>query len=270
MGARVSSATVVEGDPHIRDEMSKAGSEGQDLNVDEDIHLWAVKLVGSPELEDNLVRLLSLDEKRRACRFCQASLRRNFTLSHGILRVLLGQYLHLEPVEVDFRYGSTGKPSLSAQTSRLQFSMTHSDQFVVYAFANDCELGVDIERVTAFPDMDAVAAEFFCPEEYSELVDVDPTQRNAAFFNCWTRKEAYVKALGGGLSIPFDGFRVSLRPGYPAVLARSYEHSHEQSWHMHHLTPAPGYVGALVFAGGDREFRTRCFGSADELIHEIH
>jgi 4'-phosphopantetheinyl transferase len=270
MRSRDAPATVLDPEVNRGDWISRSALQSGELHIrDQDVHVWTVRLVGSAEQEDYLCKLLSLDEKRRACRLRHPPLRRNFTLSHGLLRVLLSRYLQLSPSDIEFRYGSTGKPRLSAEGSRLQFSMAHSDRMVVYAFANDCELGVDIERASPFSDLESVAAEFFCPEEYAEFISIHPAQRCDAFFTGWTRKEALVKAVGGGLSMPLDSFRVGLRSGQGAVVARPFSESCGQSWHVHHLTPAPGYVGALVFSGGDRAIQTWCFASADELCCEL-
>ncbi len=125
--------------------------------------------------------------------------------------------------------------------------MAHSGKFAAYAFAVGCELGVDIEQLRPVRDQEDIVRRFFSPEECAEWLDLDLSQRDEAFFRCWTGKEAYIKALGDGLSMPLDSFRVSLRPGVPASLIHAAgDPAATAKWSLFSLAPAEGYIGALA------------------------
>jgi 4'-phosphopantetheinyl transferase len=128
------------------------------------------------------------------------------------------------------------------------FNMSHAGNMAAYAFTIGCELGVDIERIRPVPEMADIAARFFAPEEAADLMKLPESDRPLGFFTCWTRKEAYIKAVGDGLSIPLAGFRVTLRPGDPAqLLSLNDDAQAARDWTLHHLDPAPDYVAALAY-----------------------
>ena len=136
----------------------------------------------------------------------------------------------------------------------------------LYAFTLDCELGVDVEQLRDLDDPESIAARFFSTAETSELLSLKPDERGLAFFRCWTRKEAYVKAIGEGLEIPLDSFQVTLLPDAPARFVQMASHLGTASdWTLHHLELAPGYVGALAYR--DRRRPTTIHGTvrADQL-----
>jgi 4'-phosphopantetheinyl transferase len=193
--------------------------------------------------------LLSADERERAARFAFAHLRRSFTLARGALRILLGRTLGMAPAAIRFVYGEKGKPGL-AEPGRVRFNMSHSGELALIAIGLDCELGVDIERIRPLPDLQEIAARFFSREEETELMALPEDLREAAFFRCWTRKEAYIKAIGDGLSAPLDGFAVSLRDGEPARMIQiGGDAAAAGAWRLHHLDVEPGYVAALAYRG---------------------
>jgi 4'-phosphopantetheinyl transferase len=233
--------------------------EFRDTLPDErEVHLWFVELTASPASIEECYRSLSADEIDRASRFRFEHLKTAFTLSRGILRVLLGRYLAIEPDRIRFAYGPRGKPRLAFPEAPLEFNLAHSGRFAAYAFATGCELGVDIEEVRPVSHQEDIVRRFFSREECEEWLELDPTQRDEAFFCCWTRKEAYIKALGDGLSMPLDRFRVSLRPGEPAALIRADEGPAAASrWSLYSLAPADGYVGALALP--ERAFKMLTF-----------
>ena len=165
---------------------------------------------------------------------------------------MLAHYLGCPPNEIEFIYGPKGKPELR-DSSRIRFNASHSGQIALYAFTLGCELGVDVEELRELDDAESIAVRFFSIGEVSELLSLKPEDRGLAFFHCWTRKEAYVKAIGDGLAIPLDRFQVTLLPGAPArfvQIARDMETASD--WTLHHLEPAPGYVGALAYQDSQR------------------
>jgi 4'-phosphopantetheinyl transferase len=151
-------------------------------------------------------------------------------------------------------YGERGKPRICGGY-RLRFNLSHSGGQALYALALDCEVGVDLEQIRPMPDCDSIAARFFSAAEVRDLLSVPPDQRVEAFFACWTRKEAYVKAVGDGLCLPLDSFRVSMLPSEPPQLDATGD-SHE--WSLFDVSPGQGYAAALV---GERS-RTEVYGWA--------
>jgi 4'-phosphopantetheinyl transferase len=169
-----------------------------------------------------------------------------------MLRTLLGRYLDLEPNGLRFSYGSHGKPALAGECGggKVRFNLSHSHELALFAFTRGRVVGIDLERIR--PDLvnEQIAERFFSPREIAMLRALPGSLEKEAFFTCWTRKEAYIKARGDGLSLPLDAFDVSLVPGEPAELLESRENSNEVSrWCLQELVPDPGYVAAIAVEG---------------------
>ncbi|MGI8959007.1 MAG: 4'-phosphopantetheinyl transferase family protein [Bryobacteraceae bacterium] len=214
-----------------------------------DVHVWVVSLEASPWSLQELFSTLSSDEKNRAESFRFEHLKARYCASRGLLRFFLGAYLAMVPRDIEFSYGNWGKPSVAGFDS-FSFNVAHSENVTVYAFAFGCDLGIDVERIRKMKDIDAIARHFFCSEEAADLDNVELSKRLDAFFACWTRKEAYIKATGEGLSASLDTFRVALRPSQvPCFVHINGSTSQAQSWSLHNLRPSDGYVGALAFRG---------------------
>jgi 4'-phosphopantetheinyl transferase len=189
------------------------------------------------------------DERIRAERFYFQRDRKRFMVCRGVLRMILGRYLHIEPNRVHFSYGPYGKPYLEETLgdSTLRFNLARSHELALYAFTRSREIGVDVEYLRTMPDAGQIADRFFSPRENAILQALPASQRQQAFFNCWTRKEAYLKALGVGLSQALDQFEVSLIPVEPAHLVNVEIDCDDASrWTLKALTPATGYVAALA------------------------
>ena len=165
------------------------------------VHVWTVALDGPAERPGRLGACLSPDETTRARRFHFEVHRRRFTVARGALRHLLGAYLRRSPESLVFRYGHRGKPELP-EAPELSFNLSHSEERALLAVSHVAALGVDIERLRPMDDMEAIARRFFSPPEHAALMALAPGERVAGFFRCWTRKEAYLKAVGEGLAIP--------------------------------------------------------------------
>jgi 4'-phosphopantetheinyl transferase len=230
-----------------------------------EIQIWGIWLTASDAALAYYRSTLSLDELHRAERFSFAKLRRSYTLSRGGLRILLAHYLRCPPNEIELVCGPKGKPELR-DSSRIRFNASHSGQMALYAFTLDCELGVDVEELRELDDTESIAVRFFSTGEVSELLSLEPEDRGLAFFRCWTRKEAYVKAIGDGLAIPLNRFRVTLLPGAPAGFVQiASDMGIASDWTMHHLEPAPGYVGALAYQDSQRPTTIHPTVRADKL-----
>jgi 4'-phosphopantetheinyl transferase len=232
------------------------------------IHLWNGRITAGDACFFELYKSLSHDEAERAARFHFGRHRRDYIICRGLLRSVLSSYLNLNPADLTFRYGPEGKPFL--QNLGLHFSVSHSENRVLYALCENSELGVDIEYVRDLPEADILAKHYFSPFECAELRSTTPAIRMKAFFCCWTRKEAYIKATGKGLSIPLDSFQVSTSPAQPVTLkAREGQDLQLTNWSLKHLDPAFGYVGALAVPSPSFLLYEQNFESADECIDRL-
>jgi len=221
-----------------------------------EVHLWQAAL--DDRLADGLKRLLSADEVSRADRFHFARDRNHFIAARGLLRILLSAYLGINSDELRFSYAEKGKPSLEeTQQSAINFNLAHSHGMAIYAFAHGREVGVDLEYIREDLAGEKIAERFFSPREIAMLKSVPAELRKEAFFNCWTRKEAYIKARGEGLSMPLDEFDVSLAPGEAvALLLNHTEPAEVTRWTMRSIPVPSGYVAALVVEGHDWRLKT--------------
>jgi 4'-phosphopantetheinyl transferase len=204
---------------------------------------------------------LSPDERHRAERFYFEADRRHFTTARALLRTLLGRYLGRAPGELRFAYNPQGRPSLADPGPRedLAFSVSHSQGVALFAFTRDRAIGVDLERIRSGIDAEGVAAQMFSATEQAALQALAADARLPAFFEGWTRKEAYAKAIGAGLRQRFADVEVSLAPGAPARLVRVASSPEEAAhWTLRALAPAPGYAAALAVRG--LGLRVSCFG----------
>jgi 4'-phosphopantetheinyl transferase len=217
-----------------------------------EVHVWRVSLRQGPGVLESLAATLSPDERRRAGRYHFRKDGESFVVSRGVLRDILGQYLSVSPARIRFTYNEFGKPDLCAEVADapLRFNVSHAHETALFAITSGREVGVDVEFIREdFAALDT-AERFFSEVEVAALRGLPRGSRTLAFFNCWTRKEAYIKARGEGLSLPLKQFAVSAAPGEPAALL-SAEHAPDavSRWSLVELHPGPGYVGALAFEG---------------------
>jgi 4'-phosphopantetheinyl transferase len=215
--------------------------------IGDEIHVWHASLDREEKVLGRLESRLSQEEKARADRFHFVNDRNRFVAARGLLRELLGKYLHQAPAGLEFSYGEHGKPSLSGgnTSSGLCFNLSHSAGLVVYAIAKERNLGIDVEHVRPESAGEDIARRYFSAREVSDLQTLPPEVRVEGFFHCWTRKEAYLKATGMGLQIPLGSFAVSLVPEKPAQFLGGVE----PRWHLAAYHPAEGYVAAVVYDG---------------------
>jgi 4'-phosphopantetheinyl transferase len=227
-----------------------------------ELHVWRSALDVAPALTYRLESTLNADEKERADKFLVPQARERFVASRGILRQLLATYLEIEPEKVEFVYGLQGKPMLSSvHDSKVCFSVSHSREMGLFTFASDGEVGVDIEQVK--PDFNGmeIASHFFSSEEIAALAKLPPELRVEAFFGCWTRKEAYVKARGQGLGIPLRSFTVSFADSNQLLRDET-----GVAWSCYALEPAPGFAGAVVAVGENWSLKCWQWSAAAENL----
>ena len=221
-----------------------SGSGGSFRLAENDVHVWRANLDIAASARDNLSAHLSLEEKTRAARFVSPTDRNRFTLARAILRELLGGYLQLPPAHILIETAPRGKPVLrmGAAVPDVRFNLSHSHGLALYAFALHREVGIDVEMIRPeFATEDSVER-YFSAREREGLRAISGELRTEAFFVCWTRKEAYIKARGEGLYIPLDTFDVTLTPNQAAVLSST----DSDRWELRSIHPAPGFAGALV------------------------
>ncbi|MFT4979699.1 MAG: 4'-phosphopantetheinyl transferase [Myxococcota bacterium] len=208
-----------------------------------EICLWLVNLAQSPPAEAQARALLSEDEREQADRFVFARDRRRYTIGRATLRVLLGEATGGPPQLLQFTYGPQKKPSLS--TGSAWFNLSNSGDLALIGVTQLGELGVDLEVPRSLLDGPGLARSMFSLAEQAALASFPSEHWTTAFFRCWTRKEAYVKAIGDGLSAPLERFTVSLGPiaqlerldGSQAAAAR---------WTLIDERPASGVVAAAI------------------------
>ncbi len=218
-----------------------------ELHIAEDeVHVWAAGLDRDASVIREMATLLDDEERDRASRFRRRVDRDRFIVSHGVLRRVLARYARKPAQSLRFRRDRFGKPSLAHRTD-VSFNLAHAEGVALIAVTIGRPVGVDVERVTDLDDAFDVAEICFAPAERRVLHAAPAAHVSATFFNCWTRKEAFIKAVGTGLSAPLQAFEVTLAPDTPARLCRvSGSARVAATWTMEALEPAPGYVGALA------------------------
>ena len=214
-----------------------------------EVHVWRARLNVSVEELQARSKLLTEEERARGARYLRPEVGSRFVAGRGLLRRLLGMYLGSDAAEVEFVFNSFGKPALAPKhgAGDLRFNLSHSHDGALLAFTRGRELGVDIERVRPDFATQEIAQRFFSPAEAERLQALPVEEQASAFFQCWTRKEGYIKARGDGLSRGLDSFEVAFGAGLePAVLKASDEANALDRWLVVDLQPRRGFAGALV------------------------
>lgn len=222
-------------------------------------HVWLLALDDPPWPQDELCGLLDAAESQRAERFHFPHDARRYRAAHGLLRLLLAHYTRVAACDIGFSLGPAGKPGLAgpAAQSGLAFSLSHSGDLALVGLTCAPCIGVDIERGRPMPDQDAIAASHFAPTELRAWRALPAALRADAFFAAWTRKEAYVKALGGGLSIPLTAFEVALDPRQPAALLAVFDDlSAADRWTLWSEPARPGVWAAAAIQHNPARVRT--------------
>lgn len=214
------------------------------------VHLW--KIVHPLDAASDQLTLLSEYELERARKMRTVQLHDRFVADHGILRILLGNYLDQSPKDIVFATNEYGKPSILLPDCRLNFNMSHSGALTMIAICLEAEIGLDIEVIRPIPEWEEIALSHFSSQEIASIRTEPSSEQQNAFFRCWTRKEAFIKAVGMGLSIPLHHFSVSTSLSDNAALLHCDWNPEEITrWSLVHLNPGDGYVGALAI---DRQF----------------
>lgn len=224
------------------------------------VDVWRARLHQPGSIVKSFLAILSPDEQRRAESFHFQKDRNSFIIARGVLRMILSRYLSMPSERLRFRYGLYGKPALAEDSGgdALRFNTSHSHEVALYAVTREREVGIDLEYMREDVAGGQIAERFFSPGEVAVLRALPAVLQTEAFFNCWTRKEAYIKATGQGLSIPLHQFEVSFTNGEPAALLSRRDNPQEASrWTLRELTLGDGYVAAVAVEG--RDWRLNCW-----------
>lgn len=219
-------------------------------------HIWSINMdqVTIKTLQ-HFYNTLSTDEQQRVSKFKFVKDRTTFAIARASLRTLSGKYLNMDPKEIKFHYGKFGKPQFHHTTS-LKFNVSHSGNNVIIGFVQDYDVGVDVEEIKDNPDLLDIAKQFFSKSEVAALEEIPTTDRYNAFYRCWTRKEAFIKAKGNGLSYPLDSFSVSLDHNSEAKLESLDSDPKEKStWNMFSFKPHENYIAAMAVQGNVNAFK---------------
>ena len=236
---------------------------------DHEVHVWRVHLDGGPGAQascllpsQNLNQALTDSDRTQAACFRFEIDRQRFLIARASLRIILSRYLQVAPRSLEFKPGTHGKPELvaSQKTIDLRFNVSHSRELGLIAISLGRDVGVDLEFMREDFAGDEIAERFFSQNEIAQLKTVAPELRTLAFFNCWTRKEAYLKARGDGLSFPLDQFDVSLAPDSRAKLCGNrLDPTETVRWDLLELTPGPDYAAAIAIEKSWRNLRRWSF-----------
>ena len=218
-----------------------------------ELHLWRVSLDRPPETDALSSGILSAEERVRAERLVRAVDRQRFIAAHTALRAILGRYLSTAGDRIEIRARNDTKPELapSPRVPPLRFNLSHSEGLAIVAVTLDREVGVDVEQVRPFEDVRNIVERYFTPGEQTGWLALAANERLPAFFRCWTRKEAYLKARGIGLLLGLDRFEVSLAPDVPARMLWCGDTADAiERWEMYDVAAGEGYAAACVVERG--------------------
>jgi 4'-phosphopantetheinyl transferase len=235
-----------------------------------EVHVWLIQTRQANAPLARVTVCLSDAERDRANRFKFDVDRERYIVSHTAMRSILARYLGCDPSEIAYAIGAHGKPELApaSRILQLEFNLSHSNDAALVAVAPGRAVGVDIEHIQQKLGWQEIADRFFAPGEIQKLHALPSGEQLRAFFTCWTRKEAYIKAKGGGLSIPLQEFEVSLaRDEDPAILWHAEGAQETQPWQFGAIDSPAGYVASIAVEGGGSVVRQFCW--ADDAAQRI-
>ena len=220
-----------------------------------EVHIWRFYQEETNSQIETLQGILSPDELARSEKFHFEKDRKKFILTRGILRKLLGSYLGKNPQQIRFNYTSFGKPFLAidSENNNLSFNLSHSGELVLYAITRNQKIGIDIEQIRDHTDVMAIAKRFFSPAEIGEMEKANEKNRTELFFTYWTRKEAFVKALGKGVSFPMERLDVSLLNKFSPIIKSTAENNETACLNVQDLLPGDGYLAAIATEVNDAD-----------------
>ena len=220
--------------------------------LSDEIHVWRASLDLAPQSLEELETVLSEDEKLRANRFRFAKHKRRFIAARGILRQLLAGYLQSSPGEINFTYNPQGKPQLASSFKNidLQFNISHSEDLALYSFNYEQQIGIDLEYLRENVDYENIAKRFFCETEFQLITSCISEQRQQRFYQLWTAKEAYLKAIGKGLGGGLETSEIKLNQE-ENICFHSIENKEEtaSNWSLYNFIPESNFVATIALSG---------------------
>ncbi len=216
-----------------------------------DVHIWRLEL-NLPINKVNLLRnILTKDEQKKADKFRFEHLQHRFTLTRATLRIILGKYLQISPKQVEFSYGSKGKPSLVPflNNQSIEFNLSHSEDIALYGFSKNRNIGIDIEKIRSNCDVEQLAKRFFTPREYHIISELKGRKQQQAFFQAWTSKEAYLKAIGEGLVGGLDQIEIDLSSENRKLVNIKDEEKSIINWNLFAIDINDDYLATLAVEG---------------------
>ena len=237
------------------------------------VHLWFAHLDHPDAVVDSFINNISSDEYKRATRFHFQRDRQRWIVARAILRQILAGYLECNPCDVSFSYGAFGKPALAGPfvNSKVRFNLAHSGSGALFAVTYGRKVGVDLELIRPLSDARSLAQECFSANENTAWMSLPEPGKLRAFFDCWTRKEAYLKATGKGLSLSLQAFDVSLEAGAGQRNLTLYDRNGDPpAWTLLSLAPHPDYSAALVVEGRVCRIRVLSRGWETAACPEAH
>jgi 4'-phosphopantetheinyl transferase len=213
----------------------------------DETHIWQAKLDLSTAEITQLTEILAEDERIKASRFRFPEHRQRYIAARGILRKILGFYLNINGDTIEFEYNSRGKPKISNFNAiNLQFNVSHSQDLALYGITRDRRIGIDLEYLRDLDDADKIARRFFSPTESVLVASLEGEEQKRVFFQFWTAKEAYLKAIGSGLSGGLDKVEIALKPQAIALLSVGETSENTANWSLDSFIPQPNYIGTLA------------------------
>lgn len=223
------------------------------------VHVWSVSKKDHEDRLHEYWGILDEIEKDRALKFRFLKDRYCFIIARGVLRKLLGIYLEMAPEQIKFQFGHNGKPYVH-HSSNIKFNISHSADTILLGFVHNYCIGVDVEYTKREVDVEKIARLFFSEEEVSALRSLDHAYHTQAFYNCWTRKEAFIKAVGSGLSFPLDQFVVSLDSTKDArLIDTKWDKKEKEKWMLQSIEPKEDYIGAISIKGNIKNIHAWAF-----------
>lgn len=211
-----------------------------------EVHIWKADLRLSPQQLQTVELSLSNEEIQRVKRFVFPLHQQRFAAARGILRHILSEYLHQDPSAILFDYNAFGKPYIVMDNPAIHFNLSHSNELALYAIGLQPYIGIDIEQIQENIEAESIAQRFFSMEEYTAIMNLTQDARKRAFFTIWTRKEAFIKALGDGLSFPLKDFTVNYEEKDARLIWVKGNEEEAQQWFLTALNPADTYMAALA------------------------
>ena len=219
------------------------------------VHVWTIPLTGDSAWVERCSEFLEESESGRAGRFHFQKDRDQFVIARASMRLILARYLNESPDQIEFCYGPNGKPELKFASfePRTHFNLSHSHEIAILAVAQGRQVGVDVEKIAPYSvDHLSIAEQFFTLAETDLIRSTSAEMRAEVFYRLWTRKEAFLKGRGDGLSASLNHFEISLEEA--GIRFSDLPQSEDTSWSVHEFRPCPGYVAAIASEGSPPSF----------------